>query len=606
MSGVAFVCPRLYDRGMLAIRTRLQWIIWLTLGLGLICSSYSYGQEESGDEGSSEVVEGPSESPFSGVVAGMDLSTPRATMRSLLAAARAGDTARMRESFDLTYAGPLVEESSRYLMTGPDTGPDEFAVSAAIDRFVSVVGMFSREARGRLIGPEISQIGDSEFAYPQDLETRIDGQRVVLELLFARGDDNAWRIAEPSLTNADALFDQLDLIRSWLRSKGFGWSIDQGLLGIAYFQWAGLLSLLMAAVVIDLVLRTLTQLVARRYLRRSEDTNTASDTGRLIARLGRTVGLVGGALTVYLSLRWLSLPAAADAGLSGVASVVASLSGLAFAYRFVDVVAEFFARKTAKTDSTFDDLLVPLARKASKLFIFAAGVVAVAEAFDLPITSLVAGLGIGGLAFAFAAKDTIENLFGSVAVVLDRPFNVGDWVVVDGVEGTVEELGFRSTRVRTFYNSLVTVPNSALVRAKVDNYGRRSFRRYKSTLSLTYGTPPDVLDAFCEGVRELIRKHPYTRKDYYLVYFRDFGASSLDVMLYMFFRTPDWDAECRERHKLGLDILRLANELGVEFAFPTQTVELKRVSSNTDSDIELEDARVRGREAAGVVLEKAR
>lgn len=588
----------------------LRWLIgfgWLVVAAVLVCAPVAVGQADDAGGGadSAEVEPGGEVESGSVVVgAGLDLSTPRSTVRSLLAASRSGDAELMREAFDLSYSGVLGVQESRYLQDGLGGGEDEFAVAAAIDRFVAVVGMFPRESRGRLIGSEIGLIVETEFAYPQDLETQVDGRRVVLELLFARGDDGGWRIAEPSLTNSDELFDRLDPVRSKLRSEGYGWAIDGGLIGLAYYQWIGLFGLILLAVTVDLLLRSITQLIVRRYLRRSEDTSTAQDTGRLIARLGRTVGLVGGALVVFVALRWLSLPGPAHAALSGVASVVASLSGLAFAYRFVDVVAEFFARKTAKTDSTFDDLLVPLARKASKLFIFAAGVVAVAEAFDLPITSLVAGLGIGGLAFAFAAKDTIENLFGSVAVVLDRPFNVGDWVVVDGVEGTVEELGFRSTRIRTFYNSLVTVPNSALVRAKVDNYGRRSFRRYKTTLSLTYGTPPDVVDAFCEGVRELIRKHPYTRKDYYLVYFRDFGASSLDVMLYMFFRTPDWDAECRERHKLGLDILRLANELGAEFAFPTTTVELKRALYGDDELLDFDDARVRGREAAGAVLER--
>jgi MscS family membrane protein len=169
----------------------------------------------------------------------------------------------------------------------------------------------------------------------------------------------------------------------------------------------------------------------------------------------------------------------------------------------------------------------------------------------------------------------VSNLFGSLTVLTDRPFQVGDWVVVGDVEGTVEEVGFRSTRIRTFYDSLISLPNSNLIKASVDNLGDRTYRRWSTTLALTYDTPPEKIDAFCEGVRELIRRHPYTRKDYFHVYFNNFGDASLNIMLYMFFKAPDWATELRERHRLGVDILRLAAELGVEFAFPTQTVYLR-------------------------------
>lgn len=106
---------------------------------------------------------------------------------------------------------------------------------------------------------------------------------------------------------------------------------------------------------------------------------------------------------------------------------------------------------------------------------------------------------------------------------MDRPFEVGDGVVVGDVEGTVEEVGFRSTRIRTFYNSLITLPNSNLIKASVDNLGDRRLRRWQITLGIAHNTPPELIDAFCEGVRELVRNHPYTRKDYFHVSFNDFG-----------------------------------------------------------------------------------
>ena len=143
---------------------------------------------------------------------------------------------------------------------------------------------------------------------------------------------------------------------------------------------------------------------------------------------------------------------------------------------------------------------------------------------------------------------------------------------MDKVEGTVEHVGFRSSRVRTFYNSLVTVPNARIVDSDVDNMGQRRWRRYRTTLGVAYHTSPDQLQAFVEGVRALIRANPRMRKDYYIVEFHGFGSSSLDILLYCFIDAEDWGDELRTRHVLNLDIMRVAEELGVEFAFPTQTV----------------------------------
>jgi MscS family membrane protein len=160
-------------------------------------------------------------------------------------------------------------------------------------------------------------------------------------------------------------------------------------------------------------------------------------------------------------------------------------------------------------------------------------------------------------------------------ILFDRPFQVGDWIIVGVAEGTVEEIGFRSTRLRTFYNSVISIPNSELMNAKVDNMGRRQYRRLRTTLRLTYDTPPAKLKAFVDGIKEIILKHPQTRKDYFHVVFNDYGPSSLDVMLYMFFEVPDWTEELLAREQVLTDILTLAESIGVSFAFPTQTLHIE-------------------------------
>ena len=455
--------------------------------------------------------------------------------------------------------------------------------------------------------------GQSQDADRQRLDVPIthttqsapDGTPITLSLTFTQS-PGGWRIAPASLISAQRASDLIGLhpLEALLRGAGMGEIVDEAVLGVRYYQWIGLALIIFLAVTFDFILRSIVRVITRRYIRKEEDGQTQSDTSALVGKLARPLGLTGGAILAWFLIALLELPITADQIFRTATKALALLAGTWSIYRLVDVVAEFFARRAAKTKNTYDDLLIPLIRKAIKIFVVAYGLVFIAESFSLPITSLVAGLGIGGLAFAFAAKDTIENFFGSVAVIVDSPFVVGDWIVVGDVEGTVEELGFRSTRVRTFYNSLVTVPNATLVRATVDNYGKRRFRRFRTMLQIEYGTPPDTIEAFCEGVREIVRQHPYTRKDYYEVHLNGFGAHSLDILLYVFFRVPDWSVELQERQRLMLDIIRLAQKLGVAFAFPTQTLHIQRVEDGAPFEGRASQAAARdeGKRAADQIL----
>jgi MscS family membrane protein len=341
-------------------------------------------------------------------------------------------------------------------------------------------------------------------------------------------------------------------------------------LGLKYWQWLGLLVLIFLGFAADHVVR----LVLRPIVRRGVLSLHSEAEDQTIKNAVRALGLFAGALVWLILVEALGMGGAAGDIARAAVGFYAVFTGTLTGWRFTDLAAEVLLHMAKRTASTFDDILIPLVRKTIKVFIVAFGIIYGAQNLRINIVPLITGLGIGGLAFAFAAKDTIENLFGSIAVVLDRPFAVGDWVVVGDVEGTVEELGFRSTRVRTFYNSQVTIPNSTLVRASVDNFGRRTYRRWKTYIGVQYDTPPEKLLAFTEGIRELVRRHPYTRKDYYQVWCNDFGDSSLNILVYVFHLVPDWATELRERERLFVDIVRLADRLGVQFAFPTRTIHL--------------------------------
>ena len=268
----------------------------------------------------------------------------------------------------------------------------------------------------------------------------------------------------------------------------------------------------------------------------------------------------------------LGLPSNARLILLVSVKVVAALSTVWAGYRLVDVIGNYLIGKAEQTENKFDDILAPLITKAMKVMVVICGLVFLADIFAIDIDKFMAGLGIGGLAFALAAKDTISNVFGSVTILMDRPFQIGDWVTIGKADGVVESVGIRSTRIRTFYDSIITIPNSELINAQIDNYGARRYRRIETTINIGLDTPPEKIDAFCEGIRELVRNHPCTRKDYYIINLDKLGPYAMGILVYCFVITPDWIAELREKHRLLNDIIRLAKKLGIEFVPPTQTI----------------------------------
>lgn len=336
------------------------------------------------------------------------------------------------------------------------------------------------------------------------------------------------------------------------------------------YQWLCLLTLIFFGLAADALTRWFLSLISSRWL---EDYVEEEELAAR-AKIWRPIGRLVNATAWYWGTKLIGLPPATLNVLLAVLKLFTIYAAAWTAFAVIDIAAKFLARQALRTDTKFDDLLVPLVSKSLKILTTCVAILTAAQTFEVPILGLVGGLGLGGAALAFAAKDSVANFFGSITVLFDRPFEVGDWIVTEGAEGTVETVGFRSTRIRTFSNSLVTLPNSHLTTAAVDNMGRRRYRRIKTTLGVQYDTTPDQLEAFCEGIRELILQHPNMRKDYFHVYFNDFGPSSLDIMLYCFVQCPDWGSELQSRHRLFSDIIRLAEELGVQFAFPTRTLHM--------------------------------
>ena len=238
----------------------------------------------------------------------------------------------------------------------------------------------------------------------------------------------------------------------------------------------------------------------------------------------------------------------------------------------VEVFALLIGRASSKTQSRLDDQLVPLVRKTLKIIIVLTFTIMVVQNLGYSVTSLLASLGVGGLALALAAQDTVANVFGSVVVFTDRPFQMGDWIEVGGIEGIVEEVGFRTTRVRRFDKSIVTLPNQTFSSSPITNYSNRSLRRINMNIGVTYETSPSQMKALLEELRSVVGSHPGLDRNFHFVHFGEFADSSLNIQIYCFSSSTVWTEYLATRETLMLKIMEVVQRQGLEMAFPTRTI----------------------------------
>ena len=295
-----------------------------------------------------------------------------------------------------------------------------------------------------------------------------------------------------------------------------------------------------------------------------------------ILPVARVISIYLIVVLLSLFLRVLQLPVEIWSWILVVLRTLKPLLITVIFYKVVDIIAAYFTKLAIKSESTLDDQLVPLMRKSLKAFVVVIGTLFILrDGLHLDIIPFLTGLSIGGVAIALAAQDTIKNFFGSVMIFIDKPFQMGDWITSGDIDGTVEEVGFRSTRVRTFRNPLMYTPNGKIADSILDNHGLPQYRRFYTTLTITYDTPPQLIEEFVNGLREIVLAHPHTRKDSYHIYFNNLSSFSQDIMFYIFFEVPTWGEELKSRHEILIQIVKLANSLGVRFAFPTQTLHME-------------------------------
>jgi MscS family membrane protein len=465
-------------------------------------------------------------------------------------------TATLRES-SRRLAVQLKEILDRVELPPPESIPDEQAMAKAEFKRWTLPGTEIRIARIET-GP---RTGEYLFT-PETVDRIPEFYLKVKNLPYKPGASIDWYDFSTNSPGGVAIALHSLVPPRWVFAATAGMQatfFDQPL-----WRWFGIAAILAAGWAALL----LCQRLSRRWAARQR--------GRLLLPLG--VVLVSSAIVSLLAdvLR-----------VSGVVYHVATLSLWAVFYLALtwavwvagSVVAESVIAHEKLRASSIDSQLIRLALRLLTIVLAIAILVTGADRVGLPAYSVIAGLGVGGLAVALAAQQTLANLLGSIIIMIEKPFAIGHWIKVKDIEGIVEDIGFRSTRLRTFYDSMVTIPSSQMVSSTIDNMELRQFRQVKTVLGLTYDTPVETIEAFVDGVRQILQAHPATRKNNIQVVFNNFGPYSLDILMNFFLRAPDRMTELVERQKILFDILRLAEAMGVRFAFPTQTLHIESLPS---------------------------
>ncbi len=344
-----------------------------------------------------------------------------------------------------------------------------------------------------------------------------------------------------------------------------------GPLGVLWWQWLALPLLLLACVAAGALLGWLTRALLARLAAR---TRTGWD-DRIIERIGGPLTALWAVGLFSIASAWLELPAGFAATLRTLLRAVVYLTIFWAGFRLVDVafVALGAAPWTRTGTGTGLAGLLPLGRKIAKVLLLTMGVVAVLNELGFQVASLLAGLGIGGIALALAAQKTVENLFGSVAIGVDQPFRVGDFVKVEDFVGTVESIGMRSTRFRTLDRTVITMPNGKLADSRAETFAARDRIRLFVNLGLRYATTAAQMRVVLGGFEDVLLAHPKLFRDAPpSVRFNDIRESSLNVEVVAWFATADWNEFTRIRQDLYLAFLEVVERAGTALAYPTRTI----------------------------------
>jgi len=348
------------------------------------------------------------------------------------------------------------------------------------------------------------------------------------------------------------------------------------------FEWGGIklgnLAFALTSILLGLLARKISdRLFSRRIIPWLEQTPLAIDD--LLAKAGsKPMGFLFPLLGFHLAAA--SLPMEASPGMAqGLQTGLRFFGGLLFVwflFRLGDVSSSYFQRKVERSEPLMNAQIIPLIRKVLRSLVCVLGGIWIIQLMGFEVSSLLAGLGIGGLAVALALQDTLANFFGSFFILIDRPFQTGDWIKVGDVEGIVQDVGFRTTKIRTFLSSMISIPNKTMADSTIDNFSRMAKRRVIQTVGVTYSTTADQMECLVERIRRVLEADQEVDQEVIVVRFSDFGDSSLNLFLLYFTKGLTLAEHLETKERINLAILRLVDELNLEIAFPTRTIHIAK------------------------------
>jgi MscS family membrane protein len=285
------------------------------------------------------------------------------------------------------------------------------------------------------------------------------------------------------------------------------------------------------------------------------------------------------ALGIYISFYLITLPDALENLIHNFLNSLIIFSLFWLVHSGVELMTYTLTHLRDKYGKKLSVEVINFLSKGVKVFIIMLGAMSILQQWGLNVSGFVASLGLGGLAFALAAKDTAANLFGSLVIFIDKPFHVGDWIKTPDVEGTIVDIGIRSTKVRTFAQAIVTVPNANLANSAIINWSRMGKRRIKTSLGLTYNTTPEQVKAILADLKSYLIDNDDIDNETIFINFSGFGESTLDIFCYFFTKTTNWGEYMNIKEKVFLEFMKIITEKHqAEFAFPSQSLYIEKGS----------------------------
>lgn len=533
-------------------RLHLTALLCLLAALGVAAPAGAQAETETAAEAPADPTTEAEEEAVEPV--SLDPETPRGAMLAFLTAARHGDFETAAQHMDLSpvAADQRAKEGPRLARR----------LKLVLDRELWVdPQLLSTDPRGHRddgLPTTRDQVG----------EIAVDGESVAITLQRIRDAEGSrvWKISAPTVARIPDLYSDVGWGRlvDWLPDTFF----RSELFDVQLWQWLALLVLVVAASLLSWVIVRVGLVALVRPLTARSETEVDD---RLLELTAGPLRLATALLLFTAGLRSLDLAPTA-AGFFFAALKVLVVGAVAWLLlRVIDVLGEMTEQRLVRRGQATALSLVPLGRKGVKLAVMLIAGLAALDSFGFDVTALIAGLGVGGLAVALAAQKTLENLFGGATLLADRPVRVGDFCRFGDKVGTVEEIGLRSTRVRTLDRTVVTVPNAEFSTLQLENFAARDRILFRTTLGLRYETTPDQIRYVLVEIRRMLYAHPKVDPDPARVRFVSFGASSLDLEVYTYVRTRDWDEYLQIQEDLNLRIMDIVDGAGSGFAFPSST-----------------------------------